>query len=224
MLNKVRYKGLFYGIICINNNVPIVLDYEDYCTIRLLDKEWKLDDKANIYCDHTHNNISKNVLLHDVIMTIIGNNIQEDMIIEHINGYKIDNRRANLKYKTRKNYIKKKIRTNNNGFDNLPTFIYYIKGEDRFMVKIKDYSWKTSSSKQKTINEKLNDAKLHLCELRKLKPELFEEVHMNGDVNNIELYVSLHKILQRAGYDYEVIIPTLQTDKLLKVRNKKMIK
>lgn len=220
MLNKVRYKGLYYGILNINDNIPVVLDYSDYCTIRLLDKEWKLDNKNNIYCDHTHNNISKNVYLHDVIMTIVGNTEDNNWSIEHINGYKIDNRRDNLKYKTHKNYIKKKTRTND--FGDLPSFIYYIKNEDRFMVKLKNYSWKTSSSKQKTTTEKLNEAKSHLSSLRESQPELFEDTHMNGDVNNIDLYISLYKIIQRAGYNYEIIVPTLQTDKLLKVR-KKMI-
>lgn len=214
MLNKVRYKGLYYGILRINDNIPVVLDYSDYSTIRLLDKEWKLDNTNNVYCDHTHNNVSKNVYLHDVIMTIVGN--VEDKPMEHINGYTIDNRRANLKYKTHKNYIKKKARTND--FGDLPSFIYYIKNEDRFMVKIHNYSWKTSSSKQKTITEKLNEAKSHLSTLRTQQPELFENTHMNGDVNDIDLYTSLYKIIKRAGYDYEVIIPDLQTDKLLKVR------
>lgn len=216
MLSKVRYKGLYYGILRIKDDIPVILDYDDYCTIRLLDKEWLLDDKSNVYCVHTHNNISKNVYLDEVIMTIVGN--VEDKSIEHINTYKIDNRRVNLQYKNHKNYVKKKVRTND--FGDLPSFIYYIKNEDRFMVKLKDYSWKTSSSKQKTNKEKLNEAKSHLSELRNIRPELFEHTHMNGDVNNIDLYVSLYKIIKRAGYDYEIIIPTLQTEKLLKVRKK----
>lgn len=216
---KVCYKGKYYGLFLIKHDIPLVFDYDDYLTIRSLDKEWLLDDKGDIYCMHTHNGVSKQIYLHNVIMTIMYTTL-EDKPIEHINTYKIDHRRCNLRYKI-KNYVKKKHRTGM--FDDLPTFIYYIKCEDRFMVRIGNHIWKTTSNKQVSITEKLNEAKQYLNELRNNQPELFINHNMNGDVNSIDLYVSLYKIIKRAGYDYEIIIPSLKTDKLLKTKSNKQL-
>ncbi len=237
--DKIRYKNNYYGVICVkykNLDLPVVLDWNDMQVIRNLNKTWKCNNMGFASCSHTHNDVTKEVYLHEVIMALKNKSQgirKRNKPIIHINRIGLDNRRENILYDTldkdsNKN-AKKKRRTielpKDAGIkiDEVPTYVWYMKPDkthgDRFMIQIGDINWKTTSSTKLTLRYKLEEAKLYLRQLKKANPSLFEEYSMNGDYTKegINLNNSYYAIIQRAGYDHiQKYEPQHMTDQILK--------
>lgn len=237
---KIRYKNRHYAILEINkkdNIIPVLLEWEDFRTIRNLGKTFEYTVNHCVSCYHTNNSdITRKVYIHQLAMGLkqrsFGETARKEHII-HINRLGIDNRHENLCYDTinkkyNKNKNKKKrtlILPENSDIDvdKIPSFIWYMKPNgnhgDRFMIKINDYSWKTSSSKKLSLTSKLDQAKRKMKEIKKTNPELFEDLSMNGDLtlHGKKLLDSFYKIISRAGYKYEKDNDQNNTKTLLKL-------
>jgi len=89
----------------------------------------------------------------------------------------------------------------------VPTYVWYMKPNgnhgDRFMLKVGDVTWKTTSSTKVSLRYKLEEAKMYLRDLRIERPELFGEYSMNGDLTmeGIALSSDYYEIIERAGYN-----------------------
>ena len=249
---RVRYRNNYYAVIDLKYkdiNLPIVTDWDDFRKIRYLNKSWKCNKLGFVSCSHTYNDSTKEVFLHDIIMTLKqkeAGDLHKNKPIVHLNRIGLDNRRCNLLYDVREKdlnkNIKKKKRTIslpvNAGVrvDEIPTYVWYMKPNgshgERFMVEVGDVTWKTTSSKQLSLRYKLEEAKMFLRQLRFERPELFEDYSMNGDYTKegLNLLDSYYSIIHRAGYDYiEKQDLKSMTDELLKPgafsrREKKLLK
>lgn len=230
-LVNVDYHNNIYtlvGINHINNQLPIVLDRHIYKIIKKLDKKWYINDKKHVYCIHSKNNEEYNLYLHELVMRTEGNYKDEPII--HINNIHFDNRLVNLQYDTpNKNYsknTKKKKRTiklKNKDIDvnKLPTYIWYIKPDkthgDRFIVDIpNELSWKTTASKRVSLLYKLEEAKKFLRHMKDVRPDIFNNHSMNGDLteHGYILYKEYENIIKQGGFVMDK--PTItNTDKYL---------
>lgn len=117
--------------------------------------------------------------------------------ILHINKIGIDNRYTNLMYdianKPITKNIKKKKRiinlpkNSNIPIDSIPSFVWYIKPDlthgPRFMVKIGDFQWKSTSLPELSLRYKLESAKKYLRYIKNTYPEELNQIAMNGDLN-----------------------------------------
>lgn len=233
---RIRYNNNYYAVIRLKYNdtdIPAVVDWDDFQKIRYINKHWKCNSGGFVSCTHTLNNKTKEVFLHDVIMTLQeGGKRKTKNPILHVNRIALDNRRSNLIYDNLDKEInknnKKKNRTielpEDSGInvDDIPTYVWYMNPDKthgaRFMVSIGDVNWKTTSSNNFTLKYKLEEAKLFLRQLKEQRPELFEEHSMNGDQNisGKELSDEYYKIINRAGFENIQKIETNNTDKLLK--------
>lgn len=236
---KVSYEGKDYGLFSINyrdNNIPIVLDWDDFINIKNMNKNWRCNPSGFISCSHTLNNQTKDVYLHELVMLLKnkdeGVNSQNRAIV-HINRVGLDNRRDNLMYdvirKDINKNLKKKKRTvrlpKRSGInpDNIPTYIWYMQPDsshgERFMVNIGDVNWKTSSSYDLSLPYKLEEAKMYLKNLLKSRDDLLEEYSMNGDFTKEgkELLHTYYDIVHYGGFDHvKRFIPENNTFDLLK--------
>lgn len=237
--DRVRYQNKNYAVIKVrykNIDLPVVIDWDDFNTIKNLDKSWKSNMYGFISCSHKCNDDIKEVYMHEIIMAVKMKDLKKKRKMKpiiHINRIGLDNRRDNLIYddneKTYHKNIKKKSRTTtlpaNSGIniDEIPTYVWYMKPNgshgDRFMVDIGDINWKTTSSKGLSLRYKLEEAKTFLRDLKKENPTLFKEYSMNGDYTKEgeRLIDSYYTIVQKAGYEHiDRFIPEYNTDKLLK--------
>lgn len=223
--NVVKYKNKKYAIISINYKniqLPTIIDYNDINIIKRIKKKWNSSKDGFISCSVKRKNkklnkfVYEKAYLHEIILRLKhGVNIPNKPII-HINNIGLDNRRSNLIYdnvnKNIKKNIKKKKRTiklpKDSGIDpiNIPTYVWYMKPNkshgERFMVSIGNTKWKTTSSKKLSLSYKLEEAKLFLRQLKKNKPDLFENYSMNGDYTKLgkKLLKSYYDIIHLAGY------------------------
>jgi hypothetical protein len=212
--------------------LPALLDYDDFIKISKLNKNWRCNENGFVVCSHTHNGTTQDVTLQKIVMLLHnGNNDQKKKIL-HINRIGLDNRMENLMYDTQdkcinKN-IKKKKRTvclpKNCGInpDDIPTYIWYMAPDEthgaRFIVKIGDITNVTTSSKDISLNDKLEEAKSFLKKLFEDREDLREDYSMNGDYNILgkDLLNSYYDIVKKAGYDHiKKSIPEHNTNKLL---------
>lgn len=244
----INYKNKDYAVICINYKpkahenlpklieLPVVVDVQDLPIIKKLNKKWKSNKFGFISCSHTYNNQTKEVYLHEIVMALKlkdSRKRKKDIPILHVNNIKLDNRRENLIYnkagKDEKKNSKKKKRTVNlpseSGIspNELPTYVWYMKPNgshgDRFMVDIGDVQWKTTSSKKLSLRYKLEEAKTYLRQLKRRRPDLFEDYSMNGDYTKKgkKLIDDYYSIVHLAGYDHiEKYIHKNKTNELLK--------
>lgn len=222
--------------------LPVVVDYDDFKIIRDIEKSWKCNKSGLIYCTHTHSktNITKDIFIHNVIMNLKNKDSPHKILnkpIIHLSTLSLDNRRDNLIYdipeKEKNKNVKKKKRTitlpKSSGIipDDIPTYVWYMKPEtshgERFMVSVGDIVYKTTSSKETPLKDKLEQAKTYLRNLKSERPDLFESYSMNGDLNKDgkQLYESYFDIINKAGYDYieKSQLPNL-TPKLLRADRK----
>lgn len=192
------------------------------------------------YASHitTTNNQKKIIKLHRIIV----NNSQDtgsrdeefslnDSIdkISHLDKILLDNRRENLFIgSSRKNIRKKKKRIvslppdSGISSDDLPSYVWYSRADkthaDRFIVKINDVVWKSTSSRKVSLKYKLEETKYFLRELKIKRPELFEDISLNGDFTKKgkELLDSFYCIVAKCGYILNKIPCISQTNKYLR--------
>lgn len=250
--DTVKYKNKDYAVMCIKYKgaeFPAVIDKKDVQVIEKLNKTWKCNKNCFVSCSHSHNDKIKDVFLHEIIMALkqnaINQKVEENRPILHLNRIGFDNRRDNLMYdvvgkKENKN-MKKKKRTiklpADSGIkpDEIPTYVWYMKANGshgpRFMVDIKNQvKWKTTSSKKMSLRYKLEEAKMFLRQLKREKPSLFEDNSMNGDYTKKgkELIKSYYDIIEKAGYDHiKTFVPKSTTIDILKpgkqTKNEKLL-
>lgn len=237
---RIRYKNIDYAVIGIKYNsidLPIVLDWKDYNKIKKYDFKWRYVNRGYVSCTYRKNDAIKELLMHDLIMTLINKDNEDapqNKPIIHVNRIGLDNRRINLTYNNKNinNNINKKKRivklpvSCNIEPNDIPTYIWYIKEDathgDRFMVDINGCKWKTTSSKQYSTRYKLEEAKAYLRELKKRDPQIFKNMSMNGDYNKHgeELANSYYDIIYLAGYTkIKRAVCNSNTDTLLKPCN-----
>lgn len=225
-MNKKEYvtlNGSPYGIMEIKYNshsLPVVMNAIDYNKIKQLNLKWRYINKGYIVATYKKKDGTlKDITLHDLIIKfsnkLTKNDDNKKIYTHHINRIGLDNRRDNLSDSNNlhSRNIRKKKRIiklpDNCGInpDDIPTYVWYIKEHqshgDRFMIKIGNYSWKTTSSKQYSTLYKFEQAKAFLRELKKKDPELFTNISMNGDYNKLgeSLAKSFYDIIYAAGYN-----------------------
>ena len=227
---KITYKDTKYVVLTIDN-VAVLVDNDDFNTIKKIKNKWKLNTSGFISCYHTFNNETKEINLHEVVMAIKYGDKSQSKPILHVNKNPLDNRKENLIYdiqskKTTKN-IKKKKRTtqlpDNCGIElsELPTYVWYMKPNgkhgERFFVDTGLHKWKTTSKKTLTLRYKLEEAKLYIRNLKISNPEYFEQLSMNGDLSKDgkELLQSYNEIINKAGFTSDIKI-TNNTPLLIK--------
>lgn len=181
----------------------------------------------------TNTNPKKIIKLHHIIVNASQNTdfSSNDSIdkVSHIDKLLLDNRRENLFIgSSRKNIRKKKKRIvslpPDSGIspDDLPSYVWYSRADkthaDRFVVKINDVIWKSTSSRKVSLRYKLEETKYFLRELRIKRPELFEDISLNGDFTKKgkELLDSFYCIVTKCGYILNKIPCISQTNKYLR--------
>ena len=229
-------KYAVFKIIYKEYTLPVILNINDFETIQKMNKNWRCNSNGFISCSHTMNGITKDVYLHELVMLLKNkeeNKNNQKKAIIHVNRIGLDNRRDNLMYdileKDLNKNLKKKKRTVelpddiDINPDDIPTYVWYMRPDsshgDRFMVKIGDISWKTSSSNDLSLQYKLEEAKLYIRELLRSRNDLFDEYSMNGDYTKEgkELLHTYYDIIHTAGYKHvDRFIPENNTFKLLK--------
>ena len=71
--NKIRYKNKYYAVIPIMYKdaiLPSILDWDDFRDIRNIKKTWKCNKQGFVSCSHTYNDITKDVYMHEIVMSI----------------------------------------------------------------------------------------------------------------------------------------------------------
>lgn len=213
MFKEIIYKDKKYGIMSVffkKFKVPVLVDDDDIPKIKKISYQWMCNATGII----TTNVNDKDIKLQNVIMQDNPTNRN----IMHIDRLGIDNRKENLLFDTNdkditKNLKKKKRRIQlpeNCGIkpDELPTFVWYMKPDithnERFIVKIGNLIWKSTSSSKVSLRYKLEETKAYLRKLQEEQPELFTSYSMNGDYNKKgqELLESFYEIIYQAGFDY----------------------
>lgn len=208
---KYNDKDYVVGIITSNKGfIKFVFDKEDEENVK--GKSWHVTSTGYISSYYVYNNATVQLLLHNVVMSRMifpGKGAKES--VDHINRNPLDNRKENLRIisQTEQNLNqKKKTRTlvklpDDSGIspDELPRHIWYVKANgahgDRFAIEFKTEGiiWKSTSSKQVSLREKLNQAKYKLSEL------YIEYPYLNPITNTIletadNLNKSFNKIVQ----------------------------
>lgn len=219
-LITVEYHKQRYTITTIKHSgrkLPILLDRQIYKTIKRLNKKWYINDKNHIYCIHHRDDSDYQVYLHDVVMRVSkGTDYIMDRPIIHINNIHFDNRLANLQFDIpNKNYsknTKKKKRTislkkHGINVDQLPTYMWYLKPDKthggRFTVEIpNELFWRSTASKKVSLKYKLEEAKKFLRHTKQIRPDIFSNHSMNGDMTGkgLELYREYHIMIEQAGF------------------------
>ena len=163
--------------------LEFIIDKEDEVKVR--SRHWyAITDGKYIGVHITIENSRKFLYLHNFVLdrfVFLGKGAKES--VDHINRNGLDNRKSNLRVvsQTLQN-VNKKQRTRTaqlpEGIPELPKHIWYIKPNglhgDRFCIELKTegITWKTTSSKKVSIQEKLEQAKKKLEELYEEYPYL----------------------------------------------------
>ncbi len=135
--------------------------------------------------------LPRQMFLHNLVMGKLTFNGKGQLeTVDHINRNGYDNRRENLRIirQSEQNMNQRRrprsaVLPADCGFtmDDVPRHIWYIKATgahgDRFVIEFKSESivWKTTSSKKKTLREKLEEALLKLAEFYTIYPHLDPE-------------------------------------------------
>lgn len=214
---RVNYDGHSYAVIGLsykNTIVPIVLDLNDYTQIEQFDKSWHVTDKGMVVTTHRTikdgEEIVREVYMHDLVLKL--NKLYTSAPTLHVNRLGIDNRKSNLMAdtldkETTKNIKKKEriINLTDSGIqsNDIPSYVWYLKDSDshgeRFMVNVGDIKWKSSSSKKLSLRYKLEETKKYLRYLKGIRPDLFTDYSMNGDLNDegklmLKTFIGISKI------------------------------
>ena len=202
----VTYKKKDYCVFLLKHRkkkVPILINKSFYHLLNEYDN-WKCDKTHKISCSKIIDGVEKKIYLHNLLLK---NNSNKK--ISHINKINNDNRIENLTYVTKnnininKNKRKRTIKIfKNNLTQRIPTYVWYQKSDgshgDRFVVKLGNKIFKTTSSKKISLKCKLEEAKHIVNVLRKKYPKYFSKCSVNGELNEIgkKLYLSYCKILE----------------------------
>jgi hypothetical protein len=240
--NKIGRPGgevIYNNVLYLNNNytvcslkskdedVKFVIDTEDFEKIKKL--SWHKASNNYISNGVIVDGKRKEVYLHNLIMDRIefkGKGLKES--VDHINRIGFDNRKENLRVITQSeqnlNQSKRsrKVELPEDSellADDIPKHIWYVKANgnhgDRFAIELKteNISWKTTSSKNILLKDKLQTAKDKLQEYYKLYPHLNPN---SDDINNRvkELTDSYNEIIKISELQKNIII---QPDSSIKV-------
>lgn len=207
------YNGKEYVVGTIQHNeedIQFVFDKEDY--EKVVKRPWHLSSgkyiASTFYLD---GGIKLELYLHNFVMnrmTFNGKGTKES--VDHINRNGLDNRKENLRIITQSqqniNQTKKKrnvILPEGCGIkpEEIPKHIWYVRSQghhgDRFAIEFKTEGicWKTTSSKQTSLQIKLEQAKLKLKELY----EQYSHLNPNYEEDKIkelnESFTSITKLL-----------------------------
>ena len=211
---KKRYTVAY--IIHRGEKLPILLDRDIYKNIKNLNKHWYINDKNHVYCVHAKDDQQYQVYMHDIVIKMSSTGYKQGIPIIHINNIHFDNRYENLQFdlpeKEYSKNTKKKRRTINLkkfGIDvnELPTYMWYLKPDKthggRFVVDIPNHlNWRSTASKKVSLRYKLEEAKKYLRHMKKMRPDLFSEYSMNGDLTSkgMLLYNEYTMMIKRAGF------------------------
>lgn len=192
--NSIEYTEVLFNnkeyvvgkIVFKNEYIKFTIDKEDYPKI----KDYRWHFTANNYISHsvTFDGNQKALYLHNMIMGRLGfpgKGSKES--VDHINRIGLDNRKENLRLITQSeqnlNQSKKKrniILPKDSELlaEDIPKHIWYMKPNgshgERFAIEFKTENiiWKTTSSKNVLLKDKLETAKEKLEEYYKLYPYL----------------------------------------------------
>lgn len=163
--------------------LEFTIDKEDEAKVR--SRHWYAVTSGKYIGVHiTIDNSKKMLMLHNFVLdrfVFLGKGATES--VDHINRNGLDNRKSNLRVVSQSlQNVNKKQRTRTaqlpEGISELPKHIWYIKPNglhgDRFCIELKTegITWKTTSSKKVSIEEKLEQAKKKLEELYEEYPYL----------------------------------------------------
>jgi len=223
MFVDVEYNGKKYCVMTIyfkKQKIPILIDEHNKNLIQQFGTNWKCNS-SGIITTHisSDNEKDKIIKLHKLI--VMKQYPYDKNPIFHLNKMRIDNREENLKIvannnintKKKKRYLKLPENSDITP-DEIPSYVWYSKAEgthgDRFVIRIQDIIWKSSSSKKVSLRFKLEETKNYIRLLKKEQPQLFENLSMNGDYDKIgeELLNSFYEIIYKAGFNHIKRIPT----------------
>jgi len=223
-ISEIEYNGNKYGVFIAmfkRHKIPVIIDAIDILLLKSLNCKWHCNIEgcitANIIDPIQH--IKKTIKLHRIIAGAIFNEIYQlipnnsPKKISHINRLLLDNRRENIiignsPLKT----VKKKTRIvklpEDSGIlpDELPSYVWYSQPDnthgERFIIKLGDICWKSSSSKKNSLRYKLEETKFFLSNLKLSRPDLFNN-SLNGDVSKKGkiLLESFYKIVSNCGFE-----------------------
>jgi hypothetical protein len=156
----------------------------------------------------------KNLYLHNFVMNVPFSGKGSELSIDHINGIETDNRKENLRLVSQSfqnfntsNRVRKTTKLPS-GFDlsRIPRNIYYIPASgshgERFGLEIKGIpdvgivEWKSTSSKEVSLDEKLSAAIAKKNEIFEKYPIL--KAYLRNSEESLLLSESLNKIIELA--------------------------
>jgi hypothetical protein len=217
MFVDVEYNGKKYCVMTIyfkKQKIPILIDEQNKDLIKQYGKDWKCNSSGIITIEINDNSENNNIIkLHKLI--VMKQYPYDKKSIFHLNKMRIDNREENLKIvannnintKKRKRYLKLPDDSDITP-DEIPSYVWYSKAEgthgDRFIIRLQDIFWKSTSSKKVSLRFKLEETKNYLRLLKKDTPELFDNISMNGDYDKTgeELLNSFYDIIYKAGFNH----------------------
>ncbi len=184
---EVTYNGNIYIVATIlhnNQEVKFVFDKDDYDVVSKY--YWHIQSNNYVAtCIYIDGN-RKILYLHNLVMgKLTFNGKGQAETIDHINRIGLDNRKENLRLVTQSQQNMNQSRKERSAelpegitHDDIPKHVWYVKPNgghgDRFAIEFKgeNISWKSTSSKKKTIQEKLEETKQKLKELYEQYPHL----------------------------------------------------
>ncbi len=215
--NNIKYKECVYNnkeyvvgtVITKDTHIKFIIDKEDYSKIK--DLSWHYISDRYICHNVIVDGKQKALYLHNMIMNRLGfPGKGSKETVDHINRIGFDNRKENLRIITQSeqnlNQSKRKRTVElplDSGLtsDDIPKHIWYVKANgnhgDRFAIELKSekITWKTTSSKNISLKDKLQLAKDKLQEYYKEFPHLNPN---NMEINNkiTELINSYNEIIK----------------------------
>ena len=234
---KITYNNRDYGIIRINN-IPVVLDWNDFRVIYCLDKQWQINDNNDVVTYYEDQNMNSVIYLHDIIMTLklnlLNTSFDNQKNVIHINGIYNDNRRCNLVYKKNQSIknLPHEFGISDSESSYLSKYISYIKPYgthcDRFVINIGNSIWKTTSSCKVSLRYKFEEAKKYLREIRDNHPEFFEDYLLAESFHKIcNMKTNINKICKDLNQKIDDLSSTekklLKNNKLFGVKRKKSL-
>jgi hypothetical protein len=203
----VEYNNKMYCVTLIlykGQDVYYVYDAEEY--EKVCNKSWHVSSGKYIGANYiAENEKIKEVYIHNLIMNNLSS--EKENYVIHINKNYFDNRKENLKIVASEEYYltkskKKRISMlpEDSGItlDDIPKYVSYMKSYgkhgDRFCIEIPNipFFWKSSSSKNIPLSEKLQNAK-------EILEKIYEEYpHLNPNKDN--------DLINKLNKDFEEII------------------